>query len=221
MFKFKINKLDLLVSLYIFCLCAAELMGSKLFPITNIGSFPLRASVAIFLIPVLFSINDVITEVHGKERARSVIWSGLIVILLIFLATTFFTWLPPARIFSQKEGAYDLIFGMSARFAFASLTAFAISDFLDVYIFATIRKNLGKKALWLRNNVSNIIAQFVDTTLFVTLAFYALDRGLTENLPFLAGIILPYWLLKCCMSVIETPFVYLGVRWLKEDKKTS
>lgn len=212
----KLEKFDLLVSLYIFCLVAAELMGSKLFPIITIGSFPLRASVAIFLIPILFSINDVITEVHGKERARSVIWSGLIVIFLLFLVTTFFTWLPPALFFQSKEPAYDLIFGMSARFAFASLMAFAISDFLDVFIFSAIRKSLGKKALWLRNNVSNIVAQFVDTTLFVTLAFYALERTPAENLPFLAGIILPYWLLKCGMSVIETPLVYLGVRWLRK-----
>lgn len=216
---FKIQKLDLLISIYIFCLCAAELMGSKLFPITTIGTFPLRASVAIFLIPVLFSINDIITEVHGKERARSIIRSGIVVIFLLFLTSAFFTWLEPAMIFQKKEAAYDLIFGMSARFAAASLIAFAISDFLDVYIFAAIRKSLGAKALWLRNNASNIIAQFVDTTLFVTLAFYAIDKSVNDNFPFLIGIILPYWLIKCFMSVIETPFVYLGVNWLKDEKK--
>ena len=62
------------------------------------------------------------------------------------------------------------------------------------------------------------LAKTFDTTIFITLAFYATNRSLNDNFAFLGGIILPYWLLKCFMSVIETPFVYLGVKWLKEKK---
>jgi len=49
------------------------------------------------------------------------------------------------------------------------------------------------------------------------LAFYAFNKPLADNVPFLIGLILPYWLLKCLMSIIETPFVYLGVKWLKKN----
>ena len=52
------------------------------------------------------------------------------------------------------------------------------------------------------------------------LAFYALDKGLGNNVSFLFSLILPYWLLKCTMSIIETPLVYAGVRWLKGDSST-
>ncbi|MBI4009064.1 queuosine precursor transporter [Candidatus Roizmanbacteria bacterium] len=211
-----INKLDLLISLYIFCIAVAELMGSKTFPLINYGFIKLNASVAIFVIPILFSINDVITEVLGVERARSVIRSGLFVIFLILLFSVFTTLLPPSVRFSKTEAAYDQIFGVSARIAASSLTAFALAEFLDVAIFIKIRKKLGKKALWFRNNVSNFVSQFFDTTIFMFLAFYAFDRPAGDNLAFLTSLILPYWLLKCFMSVIETPFVYLGVKWLKK-----
>ena len=135
--------------------------------------------------------------------------------LLVF--SLFATFLPPSNRFQNTEKAYDTIFQTSARIAFASLTAFAIAEFTDVFIFSKLRERLGKKSLWLRNNVSNFIAQFIDTVIFMTLAFYAFNTSFSGNLGFLISLILPYWLLKCFMSIIETPFVYLGVKWLKKD----
>jgi len=213
---FKIQKLDFLIALYIFCLAVAELMGPKTFSITKIGGYQLNASVAIFVIPLIFTINDVITEVFGKERTRSIIRAGLVMIFFMMLFSLLATALPPSTRFGASEAAYDTVFRLSARIAAASLTAFAIAEFLDVFIFAKIRARLGKSKLWLRNNASNFIAQFFDTVIFMTLAFYALNRGVSDNVVFLWSLILPYWLLKCFMSVIETPFVYLGVRWLKK-----
>ena len=69
---FKINKFDFLVSLYIFCIIVSELMGAKTFPL--IGKF--SASVAIFLMPFIFTVNDIVTEVYGKERTKSIIKAG-------------------------------------------------------------------------------------------------------------------------------------------------
>lgn len=215
---FKISKMDLLLSLYIFCIAVAELMGSKVFAITKIGSFPLNASVAIFVIPVIFSINDIITEVYGKERARSIVRAGIFVVFLIFCFSALAIYLPPSTRFAPSEVAYDTIFGKSLRFSAASLVAFAVAELLDVFIFAEIRKKLGKSRLWLRNNVSNFISQFLDSVIFISLAFYTLGQSFESNFLFLSSLILPYWILKCLMSIIETPFVYAGVKWLKSDK---
>jgi uncharacterized integral membrane protein (TIGR00697 family) len=214
---FKIEKLDLLIALYIACLAISEFMGAKTFPLMKLGSYQLNASVAIFVIPLIFTINDVITEVYGKERTRSIIRSGLFMIFLFMVFSLFATNLPASTRFQISEKAYDTIFGLSTRIAAASLIAFTIAEFTDVFIFTKIKQKLGKKALWLRNNVSNFISQFLDTAIFMTLAFYALEKPFESNLSFLVSLILPYWLLKCCMSIIETPFVYLGVRWLKKQ----
>ena len=184
---FKLEKFDLLVSIYIFCLVTAELMGAKIFPIATIGTFNLNGSVAIFLLPFIYSVNDVITEVYGR--------------------------------FMLMEPAYDIIFKQSIRISIASLLAFAFGDFLDVIIFSKIRKMMGRKALWLRVQASNIISLLVDTVIFMTFAFYDFDKGFSNNFNFLIGLIIPYWLVKCFMSVIETPFVYLGINWLKKEKK--
>lgn len=211
----KINKFDLLVSVYIFCIVVAELMGGKTFPLAKIFGYQLNASVAIFVLPLIFTINDVIAESLGRDRAKSVIRSGLIVVGLIFLVSVFFVNLPPSARFFQNEKAYDTIFGLSVRISAASLIAFAIAEFLDVLVFVKIRETLGKRRLWLRNNLSNFASQFVDTAVFMTFAFFAFDKSLNANFSFLTSLIIPYWLLKCFMSLIETPFVYIGVKWLR------
>lgn len=216
---FKIQKMDFLIALYIFCIAVSELMGAKTFPIPAFFGLHLNASVAIFVIPLIFTINDVITEVFGAERARSVVRSGLLIILFILLFSLLAVNLPPSIRFKASESAYDQIFGLSARIAAASLISFGLADFLDVAIFAKLREKLGKSKLWLRNNASNFIAQFIDTAVFMVLTFYALDKGFAGNIAFLWSLIIPYWLLKCFMSIIETPLVYAGVAWLKQDKE--
>jgi hypothetical protein len=193
------------------------MMGSKTFVLFQNGSFVLNASVAIFLFPLLFTINDMIIEVYGRDRARSVVQAGLVVVFLVFVFSLLAIVLPPSARFLETEAAYDEVFGRSARIAAASLIAFAVAEFTDLFIFAKLREKMRGKALWLRNNTSNFVAQFLDTTIFMTLAFYALNLPLGDNMAFLWSLILPYWLLKCAMSVIETPLVYAGVRWLRKD----
>lgn len=197
----------------------SELMGAKTFPIATIGSFPLHATVVIFILPFIYAANDIIVEVYGKARAQSVVRSSLFMIFFLLLFSLLATALPPSARFVGTNTAYNTIFGISARFSAASLIAFAVSEFMDVYIFAKMREKLGKKNLWLRTNISNFISEFFDTALFMTLAFYALNLSVGSNFSFIAGIALPYWLLRCFMSVIETPLVYLGVKWLGKESK--
>ncbi|HUS26230.1 MAG TPA: queuosine precursor transporter [Nevskiaceae bacterium] len=216
-----IRKFDLVVALYIFGVMVAELMGAKTFPLTQFSWLHLNATVAIFVMPLLFTLTDIVVEVHGRKRARSMVFSGLITVFLLLLFGLLATSLPPSVRFAGSEAAYDAIFKASTQIAFASIVAFAASELLDVAVFSKLRKALGGRALWLRNNVSNFVSQLIDSTVFVVLAFYAFSMSPGDNASFLVGIIIPYWLIRCALSVFETPLVYLGVWWLKGDTKPS
>lgn len=214
-----IRKFDFLVALYVFGIMVTELMGAKTFPLVQQDWLHLNASVAIFALPLLFTITDVVVEVHGRARARSMVLSGIAMVVLVMGFAALATSLPPSTRFAPNEAAFDAIFGASIRIAAASIAAFAIAELLDVAIFSKLRQALHHKALWLRNNLSNFISMLVDSTVFITLAFYALDRPFGDNAGFLLGLIIPYWLVKCSVSVLQTPLVYLGVRWLKSGEK--
>lgn len=215
---FKLEKFDLLVSVYIFCIVTSELLGAKTVPLADFGWIRFNMSVAIVTFPLIFTINDVITEVYGKERTKSVIRSGLVVVALTFAFAGLATWLPASPRFTEMEPHYDAVFIQSMRMSFASLAAFILSEFTDLFIFVRIRQALGAKALWFRTNVSNFLAQLLDTVIFMALAFWNLQDPASANIAFLTSLIIPYWLVKCAMSVLETPFVYWGVRWLKTEK---
>lgn len=216
---FKIQKLDLLIAFYITCVILSELMGAKTVPLFTIGSFHINGTVALLVLPLIYSINDIIVEVFGKERAQSLVRTSLVMILFLLLYSLLVTHLPASKRFLPTENAYETIFNISARFSAASLIAFIVSEFSDVYIFSKLRERLGKSKLWLRTNISNFVSELLDVAVFMILAFYAFDMSFAANMSFIAGIAIPYYLLRCFMSVIETPLVYLGVNWLKKEKK--
>lgn len=213
------HKVEFLIMLYGTCIVISELMGSKVIPLVSLFGMQFNASVAIFTLPLIFTINDVIIEVCGFEKSKNMVRSGLIMIAFIMLFSFLVTILPPAKRFVAQNSAYVSVFRQSLRISFASLCAFGLSDVSDILIFHKLCKRLGTKRLWLRNNVSNIISQGIDTSVFMILAFYSVNSGVSQNMAFLASIIFPYWIMKCCMSIIETPFVYFGVRWLRGGTK--
>jgi len=210
-----IRKFDLVVALYIFGVITAEVFGGKTF---KLGSLSWHASAAIFVVPLLFTTVDIVVEVYGRARARSMVYSGLVVIFLLILYSALATHLTPTTRYASSEPAFDKIFQTSIRLSAASLAAFAISELMDVAIFAHLREKLKGRALWFRNNLTNFIAQFFDAAVFLSLAFYATAQTFGTNVSFIWSLLFPYWILRCGLSVIETPVVYLGVWWLRGSR---
>ena len=111
---------------------------------------------------------------------------------------------------------YSLVYGSSMRMTAASLVSFVISQKLDVFLFGLISKLTDGKKLWLRNNLANIISQLLDTTIFDFIAFWHISPKF--NAQFIISMIIPYWLFKVVFALLDTPFCYLGVRWLGGKK---
>jgi len=212
-------KSDILIGLYVFCIITAELMGSKSFPLFKIFNFNLTGSIGMFLIPWIFSINDIFAESFGLKRTKNLAKISLIVVFLLILLAAFAVVLPPSSRYAATNEAYKTIFSQSIRISLASLIAMAVSNFTDIKVFWRLKQRLNKYGLWFRNNLSNILATLLDTVVFMTLAFYDSGHTFSNNFHFLIGLITPYWLLKVFMSTLSTPFVYQGIKWLKSDDK--
>lgn len=194
-------------------------MGAKTFPIFEIGSFKVSGSVGILLIPFIYSINDIFFDVYGQKRTKGLARSSLIIIAMLTVLSIIAVSLPSSSRFQPLSASYNAIFSQTIRISLASLTAFGLANFLDIAVFAKLKLRFYKQGLWFRNNLSNLISLFVDTVVFMTLAFYALDQSFNANFNFLMGLILPYWILKFIVSSFGTPLVYLGVKWLKGEDK--
>jgi len=174
----------------------------------------IHVSVGILTVPIMFLVNDIISEVVGKPVAHKLINLALIVMLIVFVITAISVWLPadPSRQYFSQD-AYKNIFGVSMRMTIASIIAFILAQKHDVWSFNFWRKKTGGKWLWFRNNASNIVSEFIDSTVFMFIAFYALTPKFDAI--YIFALIIPYWIFKVLFSIIQTPFCYLGVKWLK------
>ena len=206
------NRLSFLFAIFISLLIIMNLMGGK---ITTL--FGVSVSVAIFLVPLTFLITDIVSEVYGREVSQKLVYMGMIVIFLTMLITKFFIYLSPNQRYTFNT-EYAQIFGSSLRMMLASLLAFGLSQLNDVFVFHYLKKKSRGEKLWLRNNVSTIISQAIDTIVFMLVAFWGISPKF--DLYFvLIGLGLPYYLFKVLFALLDTPFVYLGVKWLEKNKE--
>ncbi|PIT86529.1 MAG: transporter [Candidatus Magasanikbacteria bacterium CG10_big_fil_rev_8_21_14_0_10_43_6] len=201
-------KLSILTGIFVAGLIAANLLGSK---ITIL--FGIAVSVGIFSYPLTFLITDAVGEVYGKQKAKQIVWAALIAQVLVLLLTYISIKLPAAERYTFNE-EYVTVFSGSIRMIIASLIAFVVSQTYDIWAFDWWKKKTKGKYLWLRNNASTMVSQIIDTLLFMFIAFYGITEKFTVG--FILELSLSFWLFKIVFALIDTPFVYLLVRWLKK-----
>ncbi|WP_245618851.1 queuosine precursor transporter [Methanogenium cariaci] len=173
-------------------------------------------AVGIISYPITFLVTDIIADVHGKRLSSALVAAGVAALVFTLLLTVLSVALPAADRYPFGE-SYTEVFGSSVRIIIASIISFAISQTHDVWAFHMLKEKTGGKHLWLRNNVSTVFSQLADTTLFMFIAFYGAAPMYTAG--FIVSLIIPYWLLKVGVALCDTPFCYLGVRWLRSEKK--
>jgi uncharacterized integral membrane protein (TIGR00697 family) len=207
------KKVQVLLGVFISALIAGNLLGTK---IANLWVFV--ASVGIFMYPITFLVTDIVEDVFGKEKVRGFVITGFIVTVMVMLLTILSVILPPASRYASNQ-AFLEVFNPSIRIMIASLIAFLLAQYHDIWAFNFWKNKTKGRFLWLRNNLSTIVSQFIDTTLFMFIAFYM--AAPTYTVDFIIALIIPYYLLKVLVAVCDTPFVYLGVWWLKGEKPRS
>lgn len=199
-----------LFALYITSMVLVNTIGSKI--ITLLG---VRVSVGIFFMPVLFLVTDIVGEVKGEQDATLFVRMSIFMLALLFVMTGISVKLPPHPTW-DLQSQYQQVFGMSMRMSLASLISFSISQNIDIKIFMLFKKINRGKNLWIRNNISTMTSQFVDTVIFMFIAFYQLTPKFTVSYVF--SLIIPYWIFKVIFALLDTPLCYLGVKWLSKKE---
>lgn len=160
---------------------------------------------AVIVYATSFFLTDVLCEFHGKEKAREAVWSGFIASILLVLGIEIAIAWPAASFWSGQE-AFISTLGLTWRIVLASLVAYVISQNWDVHVFHKIKEKTKGKHLWIRNVSSTSSSQFIDTVVFITIAFY----GVMPLVPLIIG----QYFVKLIIAAMDTPFLY-AVSWGK------
>jgi len=207
------KKTLLLLGLFVAALVTANLLGTKITTILGVS-----VSVGIFMYPITFLCTDIVAEVRGKQFTKQFVKIGLFVMVMTFLLTLLSVVLSPADRYELND-SYVAVFGSSLRIIIASVSAFIMAQYHDIWAFQFWKKQTKGKWLWFRNNISTVVSQLIDTTVFMFIAFYMITPKFTTA--FIISMIIPYWLFKVAFAFLDTPLVYLGVKWLKPKRAES
>ncbi|MDD2840449.1 MAG: queuosine precursor transporter [Rickettsiales bacterium] len=164
------------------------------------------------LFPLSYIFGDILTEVYGYKKAKSVIWLGFFMALLMSLVFIIVGKLPGAPDWNNQN-AYDLILGITPRIVLASLIAYTIGSFSNSYILAKIKILTKGKMLWIRTISSTIVGELLDSTIFIIIAFW----GILPN-SLLITLIISNYLFKTAIEILFTPITYKIVSFLKKKE---
>lgn len=202
----------ILGALFIASLVVSNLIFQKFFYWDFFGIYTFEISVGILPYPITFLITDIISEVYGKRKANEVVTAGIFAsffsLLIVFVSDAV-----PATLWSPiGDSLFTRVFGATAIAVFASMMAYLFAQYIDIQIFHFWKRLTKGKHLWLRNNFSTFLSQFVDTftVLFLLCSFGKIEWSL------FAGLLLSGFLFKVIVAALDTPFLYLSVFALRK-----
>jgi queuosine precursor transporter len=175
-------------------------------------------SVGVIIWPAVFILSDIVNEYFGKRGVRKLSFITAILVSYSFLIVLGGTKLPPADFWLQVNNldalnrpfdinyAYSTIFRQGLGIIVGSISAFLLSQFVDVYTFHFLRKFTGHRKLWLRATGSTIVSQLVDSFVIITIAFYFLGNWSLEQV-LKVGMVQYFY--KVFLAIILTPVIYL------------
>lgn len=209
------TKFSILLTVFVASLSVVNIITAKI-GLVNLFGLELTFAVGVVAYGITFPITDAVAETFGHRRARTVVWLGLLANLVVVIFTQMAIAVPVAPFWEDQHDAYARLLGAVPQIVVGSLAAYLVAQFHDLWAFRFWRRVTGGKHLWLRNNLSTITSQLLDTTVFTLIAF-------AGSIPFaeMPRIVLSGWFLKCLVAFCDTPLVYLVVWWLGGSRETD
>ena len=197
----------ILGALFVASLVASNLIFQKFFYWDFFGLYTFEISVGILPYPITFLITDIISEVYGKRKANQIVTIGIFASFFSMLIV-FVSGIVPATDWSPvSDTLFNKVFGATAIAVLASMLAYLFAQYIDIQLFHFWKRLTKGKHLWLRNNFSTFLSQFVDTftVLILLCSFGKIEWKLFSSL------LLSGFLFKVLIAALDTPLLYLAV----------
>ena len=202
-----------IAALFVTALVTSQVTAAKLVAFELPFALPVSGPLlivpgAVFAYAVTFFASDCYAELYGRRAAHELVnvafAMNFVLLGLVWLAIA-----APTFVGSPVEGGqFAAVLGPSTAIVAGSLLAYLVSQNWDVFVFHRLRDATDGDALWLRNVASTASSQAIDTVIFITVGFVAL-----QGMPLgdAAGLIVGQYVVKLAIAALDTPFVYLVV----------
>lgn len=221
------NNLYVLYMIFATCLVTCNAIASKIFD-TGVQMFGANVTITVGIIcyPITFLVTDILGEIWGKKEANKAVKIGFICQLISTFFIIIARYMPAVDPVTQEN--YIGILGQNWIFVVASLSAYLCSQSWDVWVFHKVReyfinKDGHNKRRWIWNNLSTGTSQFIDSVIYVLVAFgfgfgWLFDSAMR---PAMFAMIVGQYVFKLIVAILDTPFFYLFTRKSKEAENEN
>ena len=204
------------VGLYAYNVLATLAANIQVLKVAEFGFSPEPVALGTVIFATVFLVSDIITEHYGKEAAQKGVWISFTmqIFMTVFMMLTLgHTPLPHDPVHT----ALETLFLPSPRLLVASLTAFAVSQFFEIYLYSKMHQATAGKMLWLRLNVSCAFAALLDNILFSSLAWVLLSPTPVTFQSLIFTYILGTYVARLFVGFVSTPIIYFSYKCLPKN----
>ncbi len=206
--KKQVHAYELLAGLFVMTLIVSNIASTK---IVAVG--PLVFDAGTILFPLAYIVGDIVTEVYGYRKMRSLLYVGISTLLLTMLTLWVVQVLPSAADW-HNQAAYESTLGVVWRIAFASMAAIFVGELINSYLLAHLKIKTKGKMLWQRLVGSSVVGSLVDTTVFSLLAFAGTVSG-----DAMLQLIFTVFGIKIATEVIISPLTMKVIEYIKRHEQ--
>ncbi len=205
-------------ALFITSLVVSNLIFQKFFywnpfgDIKVLGASLFEVSVGILPYPITFLITDLISEIFGRKKANQIVTAGIFASFFSMGIVLLADWAPAIPSSPIDDETFNRVFALSPIAVLASMIAYLLAQYIDIALYHFWKRLTEGKHLWLRNNFSTYLSQFVDT--FTVVGLLCVFKVLPWDLFF--GLLVSGFLFKVFIAFLDTPLLYFFVYLIRK-----
>jgi len=186
---------------------------ANLLLIKSVNLLGISATLGNVLFASNFLATDMLTENYGYKEAKKGVKFGIIAVLS-FLIITQVALLYIPSVEDVAQSSFELLFSFVPRITLASVSMFALSNFIDIRLYEWLRRKSNGKRMWLRNNLCTIICNGGENFLFYLIAFLGV-----MDISTITAMGISATMIEILIALCDTPFLYISKRVKDIDVK--
>lgn len=128
---------------------------------------------SIMTFPILFIVNDILSEIYGYKMAKNVIYLGFILNIIAVILYSIAIMLPSD---SQNAEAFSSILSTTPRLFIAGLISYLMGNIVNSKIMVVLKEKYNDY-LFVRCIASTVVGEAIDSIIFITVSFYGVFPG--------------------------------------------
>lgn len=128
---------------------------------------------SIMTFPILFIVNDILSEIYGYKMAKNVIYLGFILNIIAVILYSIAIMLPSD---SPNAEAFSSILSTTPRLFIAGLISYLMGNIINSKIMVVLKEKYNDY-LFVRCIASTVVGEAIDSIIFITVSFYGVFPG--------------------------------------------